>query len=99
AAFGPEQINRLDESLTAAGVRLHSETCTPAHRGFAQAGTAACDSTADQRPWTAPSDRHAFKSRPLSHGHTVGKGTAVARSFCARPASRRPSNDRIGTHV
>ena len=51
--FGPEQINRLDEALTAAGVRHHSEICTAAHRGFTQADTAACDSTADKRHWTA----------------------------------------------
>ncbi|MGW9129807.1 hypothetical protein [Streptomyces sp. NPDC055681] len=51
--FGPEQSNRLDEPLTAAAVRHHSETCAPAHRGFAQAGTAACDSTSDKRHWTA----------------------------------------------
>ncbi|MFI5634540.1 hypothetical protein ACIA8E_35325 [Streptomyces sp. NPDC051664] len=30
--FGPGQINHLDEALTAAGVRHHSEICT-AHRG------------------------------------------------------------------
>ncbi|WP_406364105.1 hypothetical protein [Streptomyces sp. NBC_01579] len=51
--FGPEQSNRLDEPLTAAAVRHHDETCALPHRGFAQAGTAACDSTSDKRHWTA----------------------------------------------
>ncbi|MGC5008064.1 dienelactone hydrolase family protein [Streptomyces sp. NBC_00353] len=49
----PEQINRLDEALTAAGVRHHSEIYPGAHHGFTQADTAAYDSTADERHWTA----------------------------------------------
>ncbi|MFE4919450.1 dienelactone hydrolase family protein [Streptomyces sp. NPDC056661] len=49
----PEQIDRLDEALTAAGVRHHSEIYTGAHHGFTQADTAAYDSTADTRHWTA----------------------------------------------
>ncbi|WP_406308994.1 dienelactone hydrolase family protein [Streptomyces sp. NBC_00623] len=49
----PEQINRLDEALTAAGVRHHSEIYPGAHHGFTQADTAAYDSTADKRHWTA----------------------------------------------
>ncbi|WP_406361363.1 dienelactone hydrolase family protein [Streptomyces sp. NBC_01579] len=49
----PEQINRLDEALTAAGVRHHSENYPGAHHGFTQADTAAYDSTADKRHWTA----------------------------------------------
>ncbi|MFJ7949035.1 dienelactone hydrolase family protein [Streptomyces sp. NPDC096354] len=49
----PEQINRLDEALSAAGVRHHSEIYTGAHHGFTQADTAAYDSTADERHWTA----------------------------------------------
>ncbi|WP_406433691.1 dienelactone hydrolase family protein [Streptomyces sp. NBC_01589] len=49
----PEQINRLDEALTAAGVRHHSEIYSGAHHGFTQADTAAYDSTADKRHWTA----------------------------------------------
>ncbi|WP_392839175.1 dienelactone hydrolase family protein [Streptomyces sp. LN500] len=49
----PEQIDRLDEALTAAGVRHHSEIYTGAHHGFTQADTAAYDSTADKRHWTA----------------------------------------------
>jgi carboxymethylenebutenolidase len=49
----PEQINRLDEALTAAGVRHHSEIYTGAHHGFTQADTAAYDSAADKRHWTA----------------------------------------------
>ncbi|WP_030980633.1 dienelactone hydrolase family protein [Streptomyces sp. NRRL S-1824] len=49
----PEQIDRLEEALTAAGVRHHSEIYTAAHHGFTQADTAAYDSTADKRHWTA----------------------------------------------
>ncbi|MFC8236166.1 dienelactone hydrolase family protein [Streptomyces sp. NPDC057284] len=49
----PEQIDRLDEALTAAGVRHHSEIYTGAHHGFTQADTAAYDSTADKRHWIA----------------------------------------------
>ncbi|MER5689894.1 dienelactone hydrolase family protein [Streptomyces sp. NPDC002205] len=49
----PEQVNRLDEALTAAGVRHHSEIYPGAHHGFTQADTAAYDSTADKRHWTA----------------------------------------------
>ncbi|MFF2432919.1 dienelactone hydrolase family protein [Streptomyces sp. NPDC058107] len=49
----PEQIERLDEALTAAGVRHHSEIYTGAHHGFTQADAAAYDSTADKRHWTA----------------------------------------------
>ncbi|MFF0290861.1 dienelactone hydrolase family protein [Streptomyces sp. NPDC005262] len=49
----PEQIDRLDKTLTAAGVRHHSEIYTGAHHGFTQADTAAYDSTADKRHWSA----------------------------------------------
>lgn len=49
----PEQINRLDEALTAGGVRHRCEVYTGAHHGFTQADTAAYDSTADKRHWTA----------------------------------------------
>lgn len=49
----PEQINRLDDALSAAGVRHHSEIYTGAHHGFTQADTAAYDSTADEHHWTA----------------------------------------------
>ncbi|MCX5345223.1 dienelactone hydrolase family protein [Streptomyces atratus] len=49
----PEQINRLDETLTAAGVRHRSEVYTGAHHGFTQADTTAYDSTADERHWKA----------------------------------------------
>ncbi|AXE76545.1 dienelactone hydrolase family protein [Streptomyces atratus] len=48
-----EQINRLGEALTAAGVRHRSEVYTGAHHGFTQADTAAYDSTADERHWKA----------------------------------------------
>ncbi|WP_405689868.1 dienelactone hydrolase family protein [Streptomyces sp. NBC_00057] len=49
----PEQINRLDEALAAAGVRHRSEVYTGAHHGFTQADTAGYDSTADERHWKA----------------------------------------------
>ncbi|MGY5036497.1 dienelactone hydrolase family protein [Streptomyces sp. 900116325] len=49
----PEQINRLDEALTAGGVRHRCEVYTGAHHGFTQADTAAYDSTADKHHWTA----------------------------------------------
>ncbi|MFB6705105.1 dienelactone hydrolase family protein [Streptomyces sp. NPDC056333] len=49
----PEQINRLDEALTAGGVRHRCEVYTGAHHGFTQADTAAYDSAADKRHWTA----------------------------------------------
>ncbi|MER7807688.1 dienelactone hydrolase family protein [Streptomyces sp900116325] len=49
----PEQINRLDEALTAGGVRHRCEVYTGARHGFTQADTAAYDSTADKRHWTA----------------------------------------------
>ncbi|MGY4907539.1 dienelactone hydrolase family protein [Streptomyces sp. 900116325] len=49
----PEQINRLDEALTAGGVRHLCEVYPGAHHGFTQADTAAYDSTADKRHWTA----------------------------------------------
>ncbi|MGW3598687.1 dienelactone hydrolase family protein [Streptomyces sp. NPDC005167] len=52
-SLSPEQIDRLDEALTAAGVRHHSEIYTGAHHGFTQADTAAYDSTADKRHWIA----------------------------------------------
>ncbi|MGW1104478.1 dienelactone hydrolase family protein [Streptomyces sp. NPDC002540] len=53
SSLPPEQIDRLDEALTAAGVRHHSEVYPGAHHGFTQADTAAYDSTADERHWTA----------------------------------------------
>ncbi|MFF2962534.1 dienelactone hydrolase family protein [Streptomyces sp. NPDC057963] len=49
----PEQIDRLDEALTASGVRHRSEVYTGAHHGFTQADTAAYDRTADDRHWAA----------------------------------------------
>ncbi|MFJ1678607.1 MULTISPECIES: dienelactone hydrolase family protein [unclassified Streptomyces] len=49
----PEQIDRLDEALTASGVRHRSEVYTGAHHGFTQADAAAYDSTADDRHWAA----------------------------------------------
>jgi carboxymethylenebutenolidase len=48
-----EQIKRLDEALTAAGVRHRSEVYTGAHHGYTQADTAGYDSAADERQWEA----------------------------------------------
>jgi carboxymethylenebutenolidase len=53
SSLPPEQITRLDEALTAGGVRHRSEVYTGAHHGFTQADTAAYDSTADERHWKA----------------------------------------------
>ncbi|MFB7533443.1 dienelactone hydrolase family protein [Streptomyces sp. NPDC056178] len=53
SSLPPEQIDRLDDALTAAGVRHHSEVYPGAHHGFTQADTAAYDSTADERHWAA----------------------------------------------
>ncbi|WP_406379365.1 dienelactone hydrolase family protein [Streptomyces sp. NBC_01618] len=49
----PEQIDRLDEALTASGVRHHGEVYTGAHHGFTQADTVRYDSAADDRHWAA----------------------------------------------
>ncbi|GAA2408160.1 dienelactone hydrolase family protein [Streptomyces glaucosporus] len=47
------QIARLDEALTAAGVRHRSEVYAGASHGFTQADTAAYDAEADARHWRA----------------------------------------------
>ncbi|MFJ3421868.1 dienelactone hydrolase family protein [Streptomyces sp. NPDC086082] len=49
----PEQIRRLDEALTAAGVRHRSEVYPGAQHGFTQADTDAYDKEADDRHWEA----------------------------------------------
>ncbi|WP_320783793.1 dienelactone hydrolase family protein [Streptomyces sp. CRN 30] len=49
----PEQIRRLEEALTAAGVRHRCEVYPGAHHGFTQADTAAYDQEAAERHWTA----------------------------------------------
>ncbi|GAA2436559.1 dienelactone hydrolase family protein [Streptomyces macrosporus] len=48
-----EQIERLEEALTAAGVRHRCEVYAGAHHGFTQADTAAYDAEADDRHWAA----------------------------------------------
>ncbi|MET8325612.1 dienelactone hydrolase family protein [Streptomyces sp. NPDC005181] len=49
----PEQIDRLDKALAAAGVRHRAEVYTGADHGFTQADTAAYDAAADERHWAA----------------------------------------------
>ncbi len=49
----PEQIERLEEALTAAGVRHRCEVYTGASHGFTQADTAAYRKEADERHWAA----------------------------------------------
>ncbi|CAM5338165.1 Carboxymethylenebutenolidase OS=Streptomyces violarus OX=67380 GN=FHS41_007279 PE=4 SV=1 [Streptomyces violarus] len=49
----PEQIERLEEALTAAGVRHRCEVYTGAPHGFTQADTASYDKEADERHWSA----------------------------------------------
>ncbi|MGI5459371.1 dienelactone hydrolase family protein [Streptomyces sp. CA-249302] len=48
-----EQIDRLEKSLTAAGVRHRSEVYEGAHHGFTQADTAMYGAEATDRHWTA----------------------------------------------
>ncbi|WSQ14510.1 dienelactone hydrolase family protein [Streptomyces sp. NBC_01231] len=48
-----EQIERLEEALTAAGVRHTCEVYAGAHHGFTQADTASYDAAGDERHWTA----------------------------------------------
>jgi carboxymethylenebutenolidase len=47
------QIDRLDEALTAAGVRHRGEVYAGAHHGFTQADTAVYNADATERHWTA----------------------------------------------
>ncbi len=49
----PEQIDRLDKALSAAGVRHRTEVYSGAHHGYTQADTAAYDPEAAERHWTA----------------------------------------------
>ncbi|MEU6476378.1 dienelactone hydrolase family protein [Streptomyces sp. NPDC047017] len=49
----PEQIERLEEALTAAGVRHRCEVYPGAGHGFTQADTDAYDPQADERHWAA----------------------------------------------
>ncbi len=48
-----EQIDRLDKTLTAAGVRHRGEVYAGAHHGFTQADTAMHSPEATERHWTA----------------------------------------------
>ncbi|MEU0948642.1 dienelactone hydrolase family protein [Streptomyces canus] len=48
-----EQVRRLENALTAAGVRHLSEVYWGAHHGFTQADTDAYDTKADARHWAA----------------------------------------------
>ncbi|WP_372406148.1 dienelactone hydrolase family protein [Streptomyces luteireticuli] len=52
-ALPPEQIDRLEEALTAAGVRHRCEVYTGAEHGFTQADTAAYNAEAAERHWVA----------------------------------------------
>ncbi|MER7581470.1 dienelactone hydrolase family protein [Kitasatospora sp. NPDC097691] len=47
----PEQIDRLAEALTAAGVRYRAEVYTGAPHGYTQADTTRYDAVADGRHW------------------------------------------------
>ncbi|MEV6164637.1 dienelactone hydrolase family protein [Streptomyces sp. NPDC052052] len=52
-ALPPEQIDRLDRALTAAGVRHRSEVYAGARHGFTQSDTASYQSAAAERHWKA----------------------------------------------
>ncbi|MBD0418527.1 dienelactone hydrolase family protein [Streptomyces sp. NPDC052309] len=53
ASMPPEQQERLEAALTAAGVRHRCEVYTGAHHGYTQADTAAYDRDASERHWAA----------------------------------------------
>ncbi|MFD8965581.1 dienelactone hydrolase family protein [Streptomyces sp. NPDC059568] len=53
ATLPPEQINRLEDALTAAGVAHHTEVYAGARHGFTQADTAMYDAEATERHWKA----------------------------------------------
>ncbi|MFI9169395.1 dienelactone hydrolase family protein [Streptomyces lincolnensis] len=48
-----EQIDRLEQALTAAGVRHTCEVYSGAHHGYTQADTASYDREGDERHWAA----------------------------------------------
>ncbi|MCD7445588.1 dienelactone hydrolase family protein [Streptomyces lincolnensis] len=48
-----EQIERLEQALTAAGVRHTCEVYSGAHHGYTQADTASYDREGDERHWAA----------------------------------------------
>ncbi|MGW3122491.1 dienelactone hydrolase family protein [Streptomyces sp. NPDC001107] len=49
----PEQIKRLEDALTAAGVRHRCEVYPGAHHGYTQADTSAYNKEGDERHWAA----------------------------------------------
>ncbi|MFF8731818.1 dienelactone hydrolase family protein [Streptomyces sp. NPDC015171] len=53
ASLPPEQAARLEEALTAAGVRHTCEVYAGAHHGYTQADTPAYDREAAERHWAA----------------------------------------------
>lgn len=57
-SFPPEQYQRLEQALTAAGVKHLIETYPAAH-GFAVPDTPTYDTVADERHWTALTDLYA----------------------------------------
>ncbi|MGH3853073.1 MAG: dienelactone hydrolase family protein [Pseudonocardiaceae bacterium] len=56
--FPPEQCQRLEQALTAAGVK-HTVETYPAEHGFAVPDTQAYDTVADERHWTALTNLYA----------------------------------------
>jgi len=52
-ALPPEQISRLEQALTAAGVRHHCEVYTGACHGFTRSDTGVYDPGATERHWRA----------------------------------------------
>ncbi|MEU5255393.1 dienelactone hydrolase family protein [Streptomyces longwoodensis] len=53
SSMPPEQQRRLEEALTAAGVRHRCEVYPGAHHGYTQADTSAYDKDGDDRHWAA----------------------------------------------
>ncbi|MFF0226840.1 dienelactone hydrolase family protein [Streptomyces sp. NPDC004629] len=53
SSLPPEQIRRLEDALTAAGVRHRCEVYPGARHGYTQADTPAYDRAADERHWAA----------------------------------------------
>jgi carboxymethylenebutenolidase len=53
ASLPPEQIQRLEDALTAAGVRHRCEVYPGAHHGYTQADTSSYQKEGDERHWAA----------------------------------------------
>lgn len=53
SSLPPEQIQRLEDALTAAGVRHRCEVYPGAAHGFTQADTASYNKDGDERHWAA----------------------------------------------